>query len=159
MTNLEERIAVLEAREEIKELRARYGWFAARGEAKNIAGLFAPDGIFEQMIDGARRAFKGRDAIHAALSAVMTPGMVFPLIHNDIIVVRGDEATGTCAMESKTSAKAAEAFPQGMVGYYHDRMQRIGGRWYFAERRWFLYAPVFEQSGIEPPGFQWDIAQ
>ena len=34
--NIEQRLDILESREQIKELRAIYGWHAARGDAQSI---------------------------------------------------------------------------------------------------------------------------
>lgn len=142
---LEERIADLEAREAIKELRARYGWMAAHGDFAGVAGLFAPDGVFELTIGDTRRRLVGREVIHGFLTPTMKPVYVIPMIHNHIIRVEGDEATGTCAMESRVAPNSE----QGFAGYYHDRARRTGDGWLFTERRWFAYHPVFEDSGLD----------
>jgi hypothetical protein len=149
--DLATRIAVLEAREHVKELRARYAWFAARGQFEGIASLFAVDGVFEAFTGTARQRFSGQAAIREFLSRSMTSaGMVFPMIHNHIIEVRGDEAVGTCAMESR--ATPGGPYPNGFAGYYHDRARRVNGRWLFTERCWYLYNPVFERSGLNMVG-------
>jgi hypothetical protein len=146
MTNktLEQRIAEIEAREEIKELRARYGWYAVRGQYAGIAGLFAPDGIFEFGTPSGRNRLVGREAISAALARLVTPSAVMPMLHNHTISIVGEEAHGTCAMESRV----APNYASGFVGYYHDKLHRFESGWLFTERRWFLYAPVFEDSGL-----------
>lgn len=146
---LEQRVAILEAREQIKELRASYGWHASRGHREGVANLFEPDGVFELKIEGERRRHVGREAILDLLNRSMWPDMVFPVLHNHIIDVRGDEARGSCVMEARTKARVAEAFPNGFLGYYHDYVRRQpDGRWLFAERRWFFYHPQFEDSGL-----------
>lgn len=141
-------MATLEAREAIRELRARYGWHAARGEYGMVAGLFTEDGVFEFTGLGSRQAFSGRDAILAMLARTMTPRMVFPFIHNDIIAVDGDEATGTCTMDTNI----APGHAAGLIGYYHDRARRVDGLWRFSRRCWFLYHPTYEESGLGPDG-------
>jgi len=147
--DLEKRIAELEAREQVKELRSIYAWHAARGERDRIAALFAPDGIFEVKVRGERILLKGPDAIQAFLETSMWPNMVFPVIHNHVIDIDGDVAVGTCVMEAFTKARVAEHFPDGFLGYYHDRaVRQPDGRWLFAERRWFTYWPEFEDSGL-----------
>jgi hypothetical protein len=70
------------------------------------------------------------------------------MIHNQTITVAGDEAWGSCTMESR----AAPNYDDGFVGYYHDRLRRVEGSWLFTERRWFLYSPVFEDSGLSIDG-------
>jgi hypothetical protein len=139
----------LMAREKVKELRALYGWHAARGDYEGIVQLFAPDGIFEALIfESERKVYRGHDEIRAFLKQTMYPGVVFPMIHNDIIKVIGDEAVGTCAMESRTQQPNLPIFS----GYYHDRARNIGGRWMFKERRFFRYLPHFERSGLDFEG-------
>jgi len=142
---LEERIAELEAREAIKELRARYGWCAAHGDFVGVANLFTPDGVFELTIDGQRRRLVGRDTINAFLTPTMKPVYVIPMIHNHIIRVDGDVAYGTCAMESRV----APNMDRGFAGYYHDRARRTADGWLFTDRRWFAYHPAFEDSGLD----------
>lgn len=139
-------MADLEAREAVRELRARYGWHAARGEFDAVADLFTEDGVFEFSGLGERRSFDGRAAIRDMLGRTMTPRMVFPFIHNDIIAVDGDEAVGTCSMDTNI----APGYAAGLIGYYHDRARRVAGVWRFSLRRWFLYHPTYEESGLGP---------
>jgi len=142
--SLEERVSVLEAREAVRELRARYGWHAARGEYRQISELFTADGVFEFSGLGERQAFRGRQSIRDMLGTTMTPQMVFPFIHNDIIIVNGSEASGTCTMDTNI----APGRDRGLLGYYHDKARSEGGIWLFSERRWFLYHPAYEDSGL-----------
>jgi hypothetical protein len=152
MTTTDDTSALLHdlmTRERIKELRALYGWHAARGDYESVVQLFAPDGIFEALIfEKERKVFLGHEEIRAFLKSSMLPGVVFPMIHNDITRVSGDEAWGTCAMEARTSLPQLPAFS----GYYHDRARKLGGRWLFTERRFFRYLPQFERSGLDFEG-------
>jgi hypothetical protein len=137
------------AREQIKELRALYGWHAARGDYEGIVQLFAPDALFEALIfERERKSYRGHDEIRGFLKQSVFPGVVFPLIHNDIIKVTGDEAVGSCAMESRTSQPHLPLF----AGYYHDTARNFGGKWLFTERRFFRYLPQFERSGLDYHG-------
>jgi hypothetical protein len=138
----------LAAREEIKELRARYGWHVARGDYDRIAELFTPAGVFEVLNDGRRTAYRGREAIRALLASRAAPGQLFPMIHNEIITVDGDHAFGSCAMQSLSPLPGQPGFS----GYYHDRFEVREGRWLFTERRFFFYIPVFERSGLDLDG-------
>jgi hypothetical protein len=139
----------LMVREQIKELRALYGWHAARGDYESIVQLFAPGGVFEALIyESERKVYRGHEEIRGFLKDSTFPGVVFPLIHNDITRVAGDEAWGTCAMESRTSVAQLPFFS----GYYHDRARNFGGRWLFTERRFFRYLPRFERSGLDFEG-------
>jgi hypothetical protein len=133
------------AKKEISELRARYCWHATRGDYDKIIEIFTPDGIFELLQGDQRIALKGREAIHAFLAKSMVPGMVFPMITNEIITIDGDTAYGTCAMRSEAPANS-------FSGYYHDKAVVYEGRWLFTQRRWFFYTPNFERSGLALDG-------
>ena len=145
---LEQRIADIEAREAVKELRARYGWNATRADYAGVAGCFAPDGVFEFGTPTARHRVVGRQAIWDALARLVTPVAVMPMLHNHTVTIKGDEAYGTCSMESRV----APNYDGGFVGYYHDSLRRFAEGWLFTERRWFLYSPEFEDSGLDIDG-------
>jgi hypothetical protein len=130
------RLATVEAREDIKELTARYCWFAARGDAAGIAGLYAADGgAFDIPIDGARRRFVGRDAIRAFLEKAAPPNLVHPLVSNHILQIHGSTAVGTCDMHN-LSHPGDGSFVH-TAGYYEDRYVFDRGAWYFKARSWF----------------------
>jgi len=150
---LTDRIALLEARAAVSEARALYAWHATRGEVEQMVALYEPDGIFEARTANGRERWAGHDAIRAYLRETVTPQVVIPLIHNEIVTVDGDKAVGSCAMAARTAGPVAEMFPDGFAGRYQDRLHRQSdGRWLFAERRWFLYYPAFEESGLGPYG-------
>jgi ketosteroid isomerase-like protein len=130
-------------------LRASYAWEAARGNHEGIVAHFERDGVFELLVDDRRKQLRGHDAIRAHLRATMRPQLVFPMIHNDIIRVEGGQAAGTCVMQTPIAAGESGRQLTSLLGYYHDLARRQpDGRWLFAERRWFLYSPVFEESGF-----------
>ena len=145
---LTRRLEELATREALKELRARYCWYASRGDYERMTQLYTPDGVFEFMAEGKRLAFRGHDGIRECLRKTTHPGLVFPMVHNDVLVITGAEAVGTCGMEARTTSKEMPAFS----GYYHDRFRRIEGQWFFAERRFFRYWPAFERSGLDIDG-------
>ena len=126
IAELEERIRVLEAREAIKEARANYARYATRGEFSKIADLFTVDGVFTPP---GHAGLQGREAIRAFLSG-MKPWQVAPLIHNEVIEIHGDEATGSCAMDMRF----APNYPDGFLGYYTDRLRKENGAWLFTAR-------------------------
>ncbi len=130
MSDFEERLGVLEAREAIKELRARYAMHATRGEFSKLADLFTADGVF---VPPGAPPVRGREAIRASLSR-MGAGQVAPLIHNEIIEIDGDEAHGSCAMDMRF----APNHPNGFLGYYTDRLRKENGAWMFTERAFVL---------------------
>jgi hypothetical protein len=148
-TSLETRIRTLELREELKALRAKYCWYAARGDNRSLCALYAPDGVFESLRGDHRKRYSSRAEIYAFLNETlkMTRGFVLPLVHNHVIEVDGEEAFGTCVMESRLPIPN---YPNGICGYYEDRARLVEGTLLFSSRRFFLYTPVFEDSGEGP---------
>ena len=131
-------------REEIKEMRARYCWHVVRSDGEKLAALYTPDGMFEVHNGGPPMIFKGREAIAKTITQT-PPGTIFPVIHNHTVVITGDDAYGTSVME----AHGPTLKPDRWSGYYHDRLKRVDGRWYFTAWRWFRYYPTFERSGLD----------
>lgn len=127
MTTVEERIAVLEAKDEIRELTARYCFAVAAGATEELVSLFTADGWF-RMRD---RTWTG----HAELRELYTLGpdgvSPKPFIQNHVIDVAGDRATGRCAVEIRV-VQRGEAYTA--AGHYADAYRRVDGAWRFAER-------------------------
>jgi hypothetical protein len=73
-------------------------------------------------------------------------GKVVPLATNHVIVVEGDTARGSCAMESADSPAPVVTT---VLCYYLDKFRRIDGVWLFSERRLFFYRPFFEKPSLE----------
>ena len=129
--SLEQRIRRLEDRAAIIELTARYCRHVTEAAKEKIVALYTPDGVFDRSNSGGAIA-RG----HAALLADYGnsgPNAFLPVIHNHIIELNGDEATGTCVVESPVRAGK----PGGFVSRYEDKYRRVGDRWLFAQRKVF----------------------
>ena len=134
--SLESRIRRLEAIVEIKELTARYCLHVARGEGERVVDLFTHDGVLDGSSSDIGRV-SGRDDLHAFYRrSVNRPGVALPFIHNHIIDVNGDSATGTCALEATFQRDGSSV---RAVGYYLDTYRREDDRWLFAERQLFFH--------------------
>ncbi|MGH7044257.1 MAG: nuclear transport factor 2 family protein [Acetobacteraceae bacterium] len=121
--------AVLEAKDEIRELMARYCQALDACRFADCAGLFAPDG--EWMTDyGSAR---GRGQIEALLRGVMPVKGEGPqrkhYITNIIITVEGD--TAASASDYLIIREAGDTLIPVMGGTYKDRFVRQAGRWWF----------------------------
>lgn len=125
--NPEERLAVLEAKDEIRELTARYCFAVAEADAAAIIELFCPDGVFT-MRDREWVGHDGLRVLYDGASAGVTPK---PYIQNHVIEVDGDEASGRCGVEIRMVNKG-EAIT--VAGHYQDAYRRVDGRWRFARR-------------------------
>jgi len=136
---IEERLHRLEAITEIKELTARYCLHVSRNEGEAIVDLFTDDGVLDGSTAG-MGVIRGRDELMAFYKASVTDGEEsLPFIHNHIIEVFGDQATGTCALEARFSRSGRSITA---AGYYHDTYRRHDGRWRFAERKLFFHHAV-----------------
>jgi ketosteroid isomerase-like protein len=144
--SLADRIRTLEMIEEIKKLRARYCWHATRGDARALSDLFMPDGVFEVPEGDQRRELVGREVIYQMLAATLWRGMVSPVVGNHIIVIDGDQASGTCAMRNTIRGKDGNS--NQVVGIYDDRLSYRRSQWFFSKRRYFTYDPQLEPPDI-----------
>ena len=134
-SDLEERLAALEARVGIMELTARYCWHVARGEGQALADLFTDDGALDGTEAGMER-IEGRAALVAFYAKVSTPLSAFPFIHNHIIEVTGpDTATGSCVLDA-IFTRGDSAYRQ--TGHYLDTYRRVDDQWRFVERKLFF---------------------
>jgi hypothetical protein len=139
--DLEQRIAALEDRWAIEELRSRYGWYAARGDADGVASLFTVDCLFEGPDGPGRRVtVRTRARLAAYLSqAISKPGSAIPFLYNHIVAVQGDRAEGSCAIKPHIRVGEME-----MLGYYVEKLVRKDEGWLFDDRRLYLYQPYLE---------------
>lgn len=147
MKTLEQQVQELADREELKELTAHYAHGVARGEGAKVAELFTDDGVFiNDLPDTAPAVVRGREALNKFYGAIKR-NTALPCIHNHLITLAGDEATGTCSIEVRITRNN-----QSMIGsgYYEDRFRRENGRWKFAERHctFFHFVPL-QQGWVE----------
>ncbi len=132
-------------REQIRELIARYAQRVAHGLSN--ADLFTEDGVFvTRYPDGRVSESRGRAAIAkrwgGPRKANDDPSL--PMIHNHIVRIDGDEATGICSNELRRTENG-----QSMIGsgYYQDRFRRVNGQWKFVVRDMTFFHWVPLQKG------------
>jgi ketosteroid isomerase-like protein len=138
---LEERIAALEARHAISELRSRYCWYTVRGERESVLALFTDDCVFENARSEPPVALYGKAALREYL-ARMRPARRVPLVMNEVTTIAGERADGTCAMVSMGD--------DSFAGHYVDDFVRVDGRWLFQRRQFHPYWPVYRPSAERP---------
>ncbi len=142
-TSVEQKIQELADREEIKELVSRYALRVAQGIT--VADLFTDDGAFISRVPGRPLAeSRGRAALEKAFTAIPVAGNSLPMIHNQLIEVAGNEATGVCSLELRSSANGKSLIGSG---FYEDRFRKENGRWKFAVRDVRLFHLVPIQDG------------
>jgi SnoaL-like domain len=138
---LEQKVQELTDREEIRELIARYAHRVAHGESN--ADLFTDNGVFIVRIPGRPvQETGGREKINKMYKeAGNRPGHSLPMIHNYLISISDDEATGLCSNELRTTENGRSIIASG---YYEDKYRRENGRWRFAMRdaSFFHWIPI-----------------
>jgi len=131
MDDLARTVALLKAKDDIRELTARYCWFATRADGEALADLFTDDCFIEI---GPDNVVRGKTAI-AELVSSAGRGSLVPVISNHVIEVAGDDATGTCVVQSRVSPRS----PAGFVACYRDSYRNSDRGWRFVSRRYQLY--------------------
>ena len=145
MASVEERLARLEAADEIMRMKARYCALAdADYDAEGIAGLFVPDGYWDGGKEFGRHV--GREAIKAFLDA--TRGQIrfaAHLVMNPIIDVQdATHAAGKwrlfmpCSVAGESGMEA-----RWLLCEYDETYVRQDGRWMFRsiDMKVNFYAP------------------
>lgn len=135
MTNVEERLRLLEDKEAIRELLLDYGRALDAHDTKAYSELFAEDGEWSGGV-GQSRTPAGIKKMLDDLFANSTGA--FPKAHhvmaNMAIDVQGDVATANSRWMWITGD--ADGGPKVMrAGYYEDSLIRENGNWKFRKRR------------------------
>lgn len=138
----------LTAREQIRDLVARYTWAGDRGRIDDLVALFLPSGVLDVGGHGGR--WEGRAAIDAELRAVVAraatagtagtdvgtadsvdvgPG---PVHHHVTSVLISDLAADSATVRSYYAVHTVTG--PDHWGRYRDRVVRTGTAWAFAER-------------------------
>ncbi len=140
--SLEVRLDEIEARTAIAELIHAYARFVRRDEPGSVATLFTDDGTFE-VRDGhpdrveftVRSHYASPAEIHAHMAPNKGKPHPVPLIHNLIVAVAGETATGNCVMEAQIYGSSHK-----VIGEYHDSFRRVDGQWLFAARIYTIFS-------------------
>jgi ketosteroid isomerase-like protein len=140
VTRLEERIQAIEDRTAILELTASYCHKARTGDVEAIVELFCEDGI----MDAADTVVEGRDKLLAMYREAFKGLSPLPCVHNHVVALDGDRATGICSVEIRM-VQNGEAITA--AGHYEDTYRRVGSDWKFARRVLILYHQVPHVKG------------
>jgi ketosteroid isomerase-like protein len=116
-------------REAIRDLVARYAHCVWRKDVNGAVSLFAEDG---EMDTGDRPAIRGRAALLAEYGRMITGPQFQPFVHNHLIELHGDTATGMCYLDLRATVEGTSMIGSG---YYDDRYVRVGGEWKFQWRK------------------------
>jgi len=144
-TDLEDRLAGIEARDEIRELPARYAWHSPRCELEEMVALFTEDCIFQSGSGEKQTYIEGRPALLAYFSKVLTQkGVRAPMITNMTVeLLDSRTARSVCLMANPLVPSGSPPF----VGYYLDDYAKVQDRWLFSARRFRFYSPESDLDG------------
>ena len=115
--------------EAIRDLARRYAHHIWRLEASQAIGLFTEDG---EMDTGEAPPIVGRKALLEAYQGMIGDARLHPFVHNHVVEVRGDKATGTCYLDLRAVMEGRSMIGSG---YYDDRYARVEGEWKFRSRK------------------------
>lgn len=137
--DIERTVRELADRDAIRDLARRYAHCIWQGDLDGAIDLFTEDG--EMDMDG--RAIKGHQALSATYKAALA-GTFHPFIHNHLVELDGDRATGTCYLDLRAILNGKSMIGSGC---YRDRYARIDGEWKFAARKLTMSYFVPVQDG------------
>lgn len=119
------------AREAIRNLTHRYCHNVWQRAGAAMADLFTSDGYYRSGPD--RVPVHGEDALRRFFAELaLRPERTFPYIHNHVILLNGNEATGNCYLDMRSPVAGGI---RNMTGYYDDEYVKTSGGWLFRSRR------------------------
>ena len=133
MATSEQRLQILEDKDAIRELTAKYCFAVVAQDSQALINMFTEDGVFNMP---PQMCFEGREQLTELYTQKIEDVTPKPFIQNHVIQVDGDKATGQCAVEIRLvdDGNAVTA-----CGHYDDIYRRVGGEWKFVRRDFNLY--------------------
>jgi len=116
-------------REAIRDLACRYAHHVWQKQVAAAVDLFTEDG---EMDTGEAPLLRGRAALLDAYERMLGDAHFQPFVSNHVIVLDGDEASGTCYLDLRATVEGRSMIGSG---HYEDRYRRVGGEWKFQSRR------------------------
>jgi ketosteroid isomerase-like protein len=126
---MEETVRRLADEHAIRDLARRYAHCVWRKDVTGAVGLFTDDG---EMDTGDRPPMKGKAALTESYQGMITGPDFLPFVHNHIVELNGNTATGTCYLDLRATVEGKSMIG---AGHYDDQYVRIGGEWKFRSRK------------------------
>lgn len=145
---IEARLRVLEDIEAIKKLKATYCYLCDAGlddpeNRKELIAHFTDDAKVDFGLGPASR-FEGKEGLEVFFGRVVPGAVSFSMhmVHNPIIEVHGDRASGRWYYEAPTTDATTDR-AQWMAGTYYEEYVRENGEWKFAsiKTKWKYISP------------------
>jgi hypothetical protein len=127
--NVEDTVQELADTGAIRDLARRYAHYVWQQDASGAVGLFAENG---EMDTGDRPVIRGHKALLEAYDSMFASSEFRPMVHNHIIDLTGNRATGTCYLDLRAVVDGKDMIGNG---YYQDQYVRVGAEWKFQSRK------------------------
>jgi ketosteroid isomerase-like protein len=121
-------VGELADKDAIRDLARLYAHHVWHQDADSITNLFTDDG---QMDTSLEPPIKGRAALAAAFQRLIGNTDFQPFVHNHVVELNGDEASGTCYVDLRAIQDGKSMIGSG---FYRDCYVRIDGSWKFRSR-------------------------
>ncbi len=125
---LETIVRELADKEAIRELTYRYVHHVWHLDAAATAALFTDDGEMDTSLE---EPIRGHAALREAFERLIDGADLQPFVHNHIIDLDGDSASGVCYIDLRSVRDGKSMMGSG---YYTDRYVRVDGQWKFKSR-------------------------
>ena len=148
---LEARVQRLEDEAAIRDLAAAFADAASRNDKAALAAVWKTDGVLT-INDPLPNVCKGIDAIEKLIGQLRDDKEFFvQFVHSGVISVFGGHATARWLV--REIGKGGDKYYNN-YGYFSDAMEKIQGKWLFAERAYhyaYLDFSPFTGKGYSPP--------
>ncbi len=131
LESLEQRVARLEDTDALERLNAIYGYYLARNQWDNLAGIFASDGSIEIAMRG---VYTGSESVRRNLNLYGEAGIHHGLLHNHmqyqpVINVADDGQTAKMRSRAFSIMGQHETYSMWMGGTYENDYVKEDGIW------------------------------
>lgn len=137
--------------EAIKRLKAMYCHLVDASRWDELEELFTEDAVCDYGFFG---RYEGRDQImNTFFRKLVSSASSFNahMVHNPVIDVRGDTASGSWYLTAQTTVQPANQ-AVWVMGIYHDEFRRVAGEWKLSSLAFeFKYYTRYEDGWAKTP--------
>ncbi len=121
-------VRMLSDKEAIRDLARLYAHHVWERDIAAVVDLFAEDGEMDTSLEA---PIRGRAALLEAFQRLVGNADFQPFVHNHVIDLNGDTASGTCYVDLRATQEGRSMIGSGV---YHDRYVRTGEGWRIQSR-------------------------
>jgi ketosteroid isomerase-like protein len=112
----------------IRDLARRYAHYVWQKDVEGAGALFTDDAVMDT---GDRPPIVGRNALLTSYREIFATADFCPFVHNHIVDIDGDTATGTCYLDLRSTLDGKAMTGHG---FYQDKYLRTDTGWKFTYR-------------------------